>query len=104
METEFKEIKGHKKFKIKNLFHEQNGVIGQGDIAIIEPGGGGPFPSHTHNHGHLFVVLEGTIDITINEDLFTVSENESFKVPGKVNHTMTNNSNSTSRILGIKLN
>lgn len=104
MNSEFKELTGHKDFKIKKLFDHENNLIGRGDIAEIEPGGGGPFPSHIHEHGHLFIVLKGEVDVSIDNDQFTVHENSSIKVPGNTKHSMINNSKRTSRVLGITVN
>jgi mannose-6-phosphate isomerase-like protein (cupin superfamily) len=66
----------HFGFNAKKVTGEIKGKITGCSIAYIEPGGGGPVPSHTHAHDHLFIVIEGTTTIKINADKVCINRKE----------------------------
>lgn len=93
----------HIGFIAKKLFEGISGTILDCSIAYIEPRGGGPDPSHTHHHDHLFVVVEGCATIKIGEDKIIVNLDESVIVPGSVVHSIWNESEKPLKMIGINI-
>jgi mannose-6-phosphate isomerase-like protein (cupin superfamily) len=93
----------HKDFKAIKICGFQEGVFKDAALAEIEPGGGGPSPSHTHPHDHLFIVLEGTATLEIEGKKIQINPNESYRIPGKLSHSVWNESSQKVRMLGITL-
>lgn len=90
----------HVKFLAKPLFGK-SGEIQNGAIAYLQPGGGGPVKPHTHPHNHLFVVTKGEAKVLIGERTVIIHENESFLVDGNIPHSVWNNSDDITVMLGI---
>lgn len=100
--NEFLTPPNHVRFLAKKLFGEM-GIIRDGAIAYLEPNGGGPTEMHTHAHNHLFIVTEGEAKILYGEKTVIVQKNESFLVKGKVPHSIWNNCNTTTVMIGISV-
>ena len=92
----------HIGFKAAKLFGE-NGKIIDGAVAYIEPAGGGPLEQHTHPHNHLFAVLEGEAKILLGEETVIVKQGESFLVEGTIPHSVWNNCETQTVMLGISV-
>ena len=92
----------HIGFEASKLFGE-NGNIIDGSIAYIQPEGGGPMQLHTHPHNHLFSVIEGEAKILLGEDTVILKKGESFLVDGNIPHSVWNNCQSQTVMLGISL-
>ncbi|MDE5934177.1 MAG: cupin domain-containing protein [Muribaculaceae bacterium] len=90
----------HMGFLAKRLFGTE-GEIKDGSIAYIEPGGGGPTEAHTHSHDHLFVVVKGEATIRLANDVVKVGENESYRVGGRIPHSVWNETAETVVMIGI---
>lgn len=90
----------HVNFKAKKLFGEM-GQIMDGAIAYISLDGGGPVEQHTHEHDHLFIVTEGEAKILLGNEAVIVKKNESFLVKGKIPHSVWNNSDGETVMIGI---
>lgn len=90
----------HVKFLAKPLFGK-SGEIQNGAIAYLQPGGGGPLTQHTHPHNHLFVVTKGEAKVLLGEEEVIIHENESFLVEGKTPHSVWNNCDDVTVMLGI---
>ncbi len=90
----------HVNFKAKKLFG-QMGQIMDGAIAYISLDGGGPVEQHTHEHDHLFIVTEGEAKILLDNENVIVKKNESFLVKGKIPHSVWNNSDGETVMIGI---
>ena len=92
----------HIGFKASKLFGESGKII---DVAIayIERGGGGPLKPHTHSHNHLFSVLEGEAKVLLGEDVVIVKQGESFLVDGSIPHSVWNNCDIQTVMLGISV-
>lgn len=90
----------HVNFKAKKLFREM-GQIMDGAIAYISLDGGGPVEQHTHEHDHLFIVTEGEAKILLGNEAVIVKKNESFLVKGKIPHSVWNNSDGETVMIGI---
>lgn len=99
---EFVEIPNHIKFKAKKLFGEMGQII-DGSVAYIDVDGGGPIPQHTHEHNHLFIVVEGEVKIILGEEEIILKKNESYLVEGKIPHTTLNNTDKELVMIGINV-
>ena len=96
--------KNHRKFKALPLSSKIDDEIIDCAIAFIEPGGGGPFPDHTHSHDHLFTVISGEIEIRIGEDKKKIKRGMSIRVKGETLHSVWNVGTSEAKVIGISLN
>lgn len=92
----------HVNFIAKKVFGE-NGKIQDGAIAYLEPGGGGPTELHTHSHNHLFIVVSGEAKVIFDDQEVVIHKNESFLVNGERPHSVWNNINQTTTMLGISI-
>lgn len=101
--NEFITPPNHINFKAKKLFSEM-GKISDGSIAYIEANGGGPQVPHTHSHNHLFIVTEGEAKIILGDEEIILKKNESFLVKGSIPHSVWNNTNDTTVMIGITTN
>ena len=98
--NEFMTPPNHVDFKAKKLFGESGRIV-DGAIAYILPGGGGPVEKHTHDHNHLFIVTQGEARIMLDKEEVIVKKNESFLVNGKIPHSVWNNSEEETVMIGI---
>jgi len=93
---------GHKAFLAKKLFGSI-GEIADGSIAWLEVGGGGPIKQHTHTHSHLFIVAEGEAKLLLGDDEILLKNEESYFVDGMIPHSLWNNSDKRTRVIGITI-
>ncbi|MGN1393946.1 MAG: cupin domain-containing protein [Succinivibrionaceae bacterium] len=56
---------------------------------------------HTHEHNLLFIVVKGEAKITLDKETVIVKENESFLVKGLIPHSVWNNTNEDTIMIGI---
>lgn len=75
------------------------------DISIARMGekGGGPVTVHTHSHGHLFIVTEGEAKIILGQETVILRKNESFFVRGSIPHSVRNNTDGETVMIGINI-
>ncbi|MCM1506677.1 MAG: cupin domain-containing protein [Ruminococcus flavefaciens] len=92
----------HANFKAKKLFGEMGTVI-DGSIAYIGLDGGGPTELHTHEHNHLFIVTKGEAKIKLADREVILKKDESFLVEGKIPHSVWNNIQDETVMIGISL-
>lgn len=92
----------HIHFLAKKLFTDCGEII-DGSIAYLEKGGDGPTSLHTHEHNHLFIVFSGQARIELDGEVKIVNANESFLVNGKVPHSVWNNIEGTTVMIGISV-
>ncbi|MCC8145231.1 MAG: cupin domain-containing protein [Bacteroidales bacterium] len=92
----------HIHFLAKKLFGETGEII-DGSIAYLEPSGGGPTDLHTHAHSHLFIVTEGQAKILLDKSEIVLSANESYLVDGNIPHSIWNNTDRTTKMIGISV-
>lgn len=90
----------HVNFKALKLFGEM-GKIKDGAIAYIDLEGGGPTQKHTHEHNHLFIVTEGEAKVLLGDKEVLIKKNEAFLVEGKIPHSVWNNSDGQTVMIGI---
>ena len=67
--------------------------------SVIGVGAGAPM--HTHEADELIVVLEGTLEVRVNDEVFQVGANHTIVVPPNVPHGFTIVGDSDARILGF---
>ena len=95
----------HIGFKAKKIYGEPiKGEFLDCAIAYIEPNGGGPRPSHTHQHSHFFIVTKGVTTIHIGQELFRIKEDEAIYVDGKIKHSIWNETDKELKMIGITIN
>ena len=99
---EFSTPPDHVNFLAKKLFAEM-GRIADGAIAYLEPSGGGPLTPHTHDHDHLFIVVEGEAKAVLDGKEVIIRKNESFLVDGKTPHSVWNGADVTTVMIGISV-
>ena len=92
----------HVGFEAKKLF-DGAGELTDVAIAYIEPCGGGPTEKHTHAHNHLFIVTQGRARIELENRTILVEKDQSYLVEGKVPHSIWNDSDETTVMIGITL-
>lgn len=92
----------HVNFKAKKLFGEMGTII-DGSIAYIDLNGGGPMELHTHEHNHLFIVTKGEAKIKLADREIILKKDESFLVDGKIPHSVWNNIQDETVMIGISL-
>lgn len=90
------------KFLAKKLFGNCGEII-DGAIAYLEPGGGGPVNLHTHPHNHLFIVITGQAKVLLGNEEKIIKANEAFLVKGKIPHSVWNDSQEITTMLGISI-
>lgn len=92
----------HVKFQAQKLFGPLTGVL-DGSIAEMQPGGGGPQTPHTHAHNHLFFVLEGQAKVLLGDEEIIIPQGETYLVKGSIPHSVWNDSDGVTKMLGISL-
>lgn len=92
----------HINFLAKKLFSGDRQFV---DVAIAYMGknGGGPTLLHTHEHDHLFIVTQGEAKIMLNDRVVIVKKDESFLVEGSIPHSVWNNNDTETVVVGITL-
>lgn len=93
---------GHKGFLAKKLFQEM-GEIQWGAIAYIEKQGGGPEGNHTHSENHIFIVVEGEVEIILKDQSHIVKKDETFFVNGKIPHSIWNHGCVVAKVIKISV-
>lgn len=92
----------HINFKAKKLFGEMGNII-DGSVAYISMNGGGPQQLHTHEHNHLFIVVKGEAKIILGEKEVIIKKDESFLVEGSIPHSVWNNTQEETVMIGISV-
>lgn len=92
----------HINFKAKKLFGEMGQII-DGAIAYVDLNGGGPTEVHTHEHNHLFIVTQGEAKILLGDKEVIVKRDEYFLVDGKIPHSVWNNWDNETVMIGISV-
>ena len=57
-------------------------------LAVVELEAGSTLPTHNHPHEQGGIVLEGTLEFTIDEETRTLVPGEIYIIPGGVDHTV----------------
>lgn len=102
MDNEFMTPPNHVNFKAKKLFANVGEII-DGAIAYVDFNGGGPVQLHTHEHNHLFIVTKGEAKIILGDEEIIIKKDESFLVEGKIPHSVWNNVEDETVMIGISV-
>ena len=100
---DYKVPANHIKFKAKKIDDAIEGKILNSSIAYIEPDGGGPEPSHTHEHDHYFIVIEGCATIKLADKKIFINSDESIRVKGSILHSVWNESSEHLKMIGMTI-
>ena len=102
MKEEYITPPNHLNFKAKKLFGPIGEII-NGSIAYIDLNGGGPKEKHTHEHNHLFIVTKGEAKILLYDEEVIVKKDEAFLVDGEIPHSVWNNIEEETVMIGISV-
>lgn len=102
MANDFITPEGHTAFLAKKLFGDM-GKIHWGAVAYIEKGGGGPTGNHTHSDNHIFIVVDGEVEIFLEDTPHAVKKDEMFFVDGMVPHSIWNHGETTAKVIKISV-
>lgn len=102
MEQQFITPEGHTGFHAKKLF-DGMGDIQWGALAYIEKGGGGPEGNHTHSDNHIFIVVEGEVEIILGNASHIVRKDDMFFVDGMIPHSIWNHGTETAKVIKISV-
>jgi Uncharacterized conserved protein, contains double-stranded beta-helix domain len=72
-------------------------------VAHLQSNGGGPTTQHSHPHSHLFIVTKGEAKVLLGNDVHIIHENESFLIEGGRMHSVWNNADSETVMVGITI-
>ena len=92
----------HVNFEAKKLFGEVGQIV-DGSIAYMDLKGGGPTQKHTHEHNHLFIVVKGEAKILLGDEEVILRQDESFLVEGTIPHSVWNNLDDETVMIGISV-
>lgn len=92
----------HINFLAKKLFGNCGEIV-DCSIAYLEANGGGPANLHTHEHSHVFIVIEGQAKVLMDSAEKIVNPNESILVDGGIPHSVWNNTDSRTVMIGISI-
>ncbi|HEY7441852.1 MAG TPA: cupin domain-containing protein [Vicinamibacterales bacterium] len=56
-------------------------------LSLVELDAGAVVPSHSHPHEQAGIVLEGTLELTIDGQVRTLEAGEAYIIPGNVTHS-----------------
>jgi mannose-6-phosphate isomerase-like protein (cupin superfamily) len=100
-EFETKEVGGHQGFMARSLVD----LPGK-DVTVrflnVTPGGIGPVPAHSHRDTHFFLVLEGTLELKVDDKLYTVPSGSCVEVPPGKTHQLRCGGPKEMKVLAIK--
>ena len=92
----------HVGFLAKKLYSAER-TFSDVSIAYLDKDGGGPTRTHTHSHDHLFVVVSGEAKILLGDREVILGKDESFLVEGRIPHSVWNNTDGETVMMGITL-
>jgi mannose-6-phosphate isomerase-like protein (cupin superfamily) len=92
----------HVNFLAKKLFADVGEII-DGSIAYLDQQGGGPIENHTHEHDHLFIVTQGEARILLGAETVIVKKDQSYLVKGSIPHSVWNNIDAITVMIGISV-
>jgi len=95
------DVAGHRGFEARSLMDlSEKGVTVR--MLSIRPGGIGPVPAHAHPDGHLFLVLEGTLELEIDGQIHKIPKGSCMEVPPHKRHQLRGTGESEISVLAIK--
>ncbi len=100
-EIHTEDVSGHQGFMARLLLD-----LSDKDVTVrllnVAPGGIGPVPAHSHPDIHFFWVIEGTLELEIDRQSYTIQSGSCVEVPpGKV-HQLRCSGEKEMTVLAIK--
>lgn len=96
-----KQVEGHEGFFAGSLLDlPEKGLTIR--VLDVMTGGVGPVPAHGHEDRHLFLVLEGVLEIDIAGERYRVEEGSFIEVPPDEMHQLACRDEDGVRVLAIK--
>ncbi len=92
----------HINFEAKKLFDSVGEII-DGSVAYLSLNGGGPVEKHTHPHSHLFIVTRGEAKVLLDDEEIVIKKDEAFLVNGEIPHSVWNNIDEETVMIGISV-
>lgn len=92
----------HINFEAKKLFDSVGEII-DGSVAYLNLNGGGPVEKHMHPHNHLFIVTKGEAKILLGDEEIIIKKDEAFLVKGEIPHSVWNNIDEETVMIGISV-
>ena len=92
----------HVHFEAKKLFGSVGQII-DGSIAYINLKGGGPTEMHTHEHDHLFIVVQGEAKVLLGAETVIIHKDEAYLVKGAIPHSVWSNQDDETVMIGISV-
>ena len=96
-----KEVGGHEGFMARSLVD-----LPDKDVTVrllnVAPGGIGPVPAHSHLDTHFFLVLEGMLELRIDDQTYTVPSGSCIEVPPGKTHQLRCDGEKEMKVLAIK--
>lgn len=92
----------HVHFEAKKLFGSVGQII-DGSIAYINLKGGGPTEMHTHEHDHLFIVVQGEAKVLLGAETVIIHKDEAYLVKGAIPHSVWSNQDDETVMVGISV-
>ena len=86
-------------YRMFHLAGPKQGVKSSLSYSEVAPGAGAPL--HTHEDDELIVVLEGTLEVRIEDDVHQVGPDHTVVVPPNVAHGFTSVGSRNARLLGF---
>jgi mannose-6-phosphate isomerase-like protein (cupin superfamily) len=102
LEKDFITPPEHIRFRAKK-FYSGEGKVLDCAVAHMEKDGGGPLSLHTHNHDHLFFVVAGEAKVCFADSALIIRKNESCLVEGRKPHSVWNNLDTETVIIGMSI-
>ena len=62
-----------------------------------------PTTKHTHKHNHLFIVIKGEARVEFENETIVIHKDEAYLVKGSFPHSVWNNSNGETVMIGISV-
>lgn len=100
MDNSFHTPPDHVGFLAKKIFNNTDRIT-DGSIAYLAPNGGGPVQPHSHAHNHFFYVIKGEARVDYEDKIVIIKENSSCLVDGTKLHSVWNNLDSETIMLGF---
>ena len=101
--ADFAPVPGHVGFLAKRVFDRAGRVLDV-SVAHLDPGGGGPEPAHRHpERDHLFIALEGTLEVRTPEGVHRFGPDEACLVKGETLHEIWNSDAGPAVVVGVTL-
>ncbi|MFC1825379.1 cupin domain-containing protein [Thermodesulfobacteriota bacterium] len=98
-----KDVSGHEGFVARSMLNLPEKKISV-RVLSVTPGGIGPVPAHSHSDTHLFLVLEGQLELDIEGSLHLVPSGSCIEVPPNRQHQLRCSGEFEMTVLAIKWN